>query len=101
MKRDYKDEDIEIYKLVEDPTHPILKGFTFENCTIIGPAVVASLGSTKWVGNSLSTSMFIVIPKASRQLEGVIGLRDCTITGCKFMNVGLIGPEDFIKRFFD
>ena len=100
MKRNYKDEDVKILELVENPTNPMLEGFTFQNCNIIGPAVVASL-STDWVNNTLTPSMFIVIPAARQRLEEVIGLKDCLITKCRFTNIGLIGTEDFIRRFFD
>jgi hypothetical protein len=100
MRRNYRDEDVGILELVENPAHPMLEGFTFESCTIIGPAVVASM-DTEWVNNELTSSMFIVIPEARQRLEGVIGLKKCTLTRCRFMNVGLIGPESFIRRFFD
>jgi hypothetical protein len=100
MKKDFKGEDVEIYKLVESPTNPVLDGFTFENCTLSGPAVIYPFGG-KLSKNKMRPSQFIVIPDATQTLEGVIGFKDCIVLECEFENVGIIGTMDFISRFLD
>lgn len=74
----------------------VLTELTFENCEIVGPAVVVLLGDTKvtdchWTGDPDA----VLWPAHGReQVVGAIGLRDCTITGCQFFRVGMLVPDD-------
>lgn len=102
MKKVYKDEDVWIVSLVEDPSRPVLKGFTFDGCTIFGPAVITAVGENNtWTKNTMPAKMFSILPEGQKYLAGVIGLEDCIVTGCSFVGVGLIGKKTFISRFFD
>ena len=90
----YRDQTVRLADLaaLED----VLSGLTFENCEIVGPAVVVLLGDTKvadchWTGDADA----VLWPAHGReQVVGAIGLKDCTITGCQFFRVGMLVPDD-------
>lgn len=72
-------------------TSDLIDGVTFENCTLIGPAVVALLGGVTLQGSSFDGEVDAVLwPLHERdQVIGAIGLRDCVIVGCRLQRIGL------------
>ncbi len=90
----YRDQTVRLGDLaaLED----VLTGLTFENCEIVGPAVVALLGDTQvtdchWTGDADA----VLWPAHGReQVVGAIGLKDCVITGCRFFRVGMLVPDE-------
>ena len=64
---------------------------------MLGPAVVAILGSTiensTFVGPSVDALYWPISAERSFVL-GAIGLEDCTFTDCRFERVGFAGGEE-------
>lgn len=82
-------------------TGPVIEGYTFENCLVLGPAVVAVLSdvsfeSSQWVtdpGES-SESLWWEVDEGHR--VGAIGIRNCSFVGCVFQGVGFAGTKETI-----
>jgi hypothetical protein len=76
----------------------VLKEYVFEDCLILGPAVVMPLGSTSIVdcdlGGKPQALLWIVEPDRDF-IIGSIGLKDCSFRSCAFQRVGFAGPEEF------
>jgi hypothetical protein len=77
-------------------TDDIIRGKSFTNCLIVGPAVVAPMGHT-----SINNCVFIGTPDAlywdvsERGLViGAIALEDCTFEDCRFERTGFAGTEE-------
>jgi hypothetical protein len=94
--RSYHDQTVRLADLaaLED----VIDGFVFERCQIVGPAVVALLGSTRMTGCQWSGDPEAIIwPSHGRdKVVGAIGLKDCHITGCEFFRVGMFVPDSQI-----
>ena len=70
----------------------VLRGLTFENCQIVGPAVLILLGKTlvqdcNW--EATPESMIWVVEDDRDSVTGAIGLEDCEFYGCRFVRAGL------------
>ena len=78
---------------------PVIRGRTFENCTIYGPAILVSLSPSNVLANSgfdgtPESTIWVVDADERPQLSGAIGMIDCVFRNCRFRNVGLvITPE--------
>lgn len=76
-----------------------IRGWTFINCDIYGPAVVAAVDGTtiedhKWIVEEADSVNWPIIPGRSYH-TGVFILDGCTIKGCTFIRVGkLYVPDD-------
>lgn len=77
-------------------TQDVLSGVTFENCTIIGPAVIALLGGVTLRGCSFDGEAEAVLwPLGARQnVLGAIGLLNCVLVGCRFQRIGLAYTDE-------
>ena len=77
---------------------PMIDGHSFENCLIVGPAVMLVLGGTTISGCDLggdAVALFwLVEPEDRPSVLGAIGARNCEFLGCRFENVGLAGTEE-------
>jgi hypothetical protein len=87
------------------PEHPVLTEFEFVRCQLLGPAVLAPLGSTGFSGctfdspgGSFSTLFWEIAP-GTTQVVGAIALQDCTFTECKFSGIGIAGPASLKEQF--
>ncbi|MEX0836014.1 MAG: hypothetical protein WD010_07980 [Nitriliruptor sp.] len=94
-RREFRNELVRLADLTVNDD--VIQGRTFENCQIIGPAVMAPLGSTSityctWDGTSFEAFAWPVAPE--RHLIGAIGALECTFFKCRFVRVGLVVPED-------
>jgi hypothetical protein len=95
----YENRVVRITELVD--VDGLLDGFTFVNCEISGPAVVVPSGS-RMSGNDPGAppdSLLWELPGDRIQKVGVILARNCTFEECRFRNVGLAGPSDFVQSF--
>lgn len=81
-----------------------IRGRTFEDCQVYGPAIVAPYYG-EWPFDEACTweeavdpinLLWASIPNLDRQYIGVIGLDNCTFRNCSFVRVGmLVNPERF------
>lgn len=101
--RIYRDQTVRLSDLVA--LEDVIEGYTFENCEILGPAVVILLGNTlldqcHWTGDPDA----VIWPAHGRTaVVGAIGLQDCVITGCQFYRVGVLVPDEqmaMVRRGF-
>jgi hypothetical protein len=90
----YRDQTVRLADLAV--AHDVLERLTFENCDVVGPAVIVLLGKTqvtecRWTGEPEA----VLWPAHGReQVVGAIGLRNCLITGCRFHRVGILVTDD-------
>lgn len=80
----------------------ILDGFEFENCEIIGPAVIAVLDHNDFINSSFDgdfEALLWEIPHTRQRVVGAIGVKNCRFVGCKFRRIGFAGPAEFIVAF--
>jgi hypothetical protein len=83
-------------------TEDVVTNHRFENCVIIGPAVVAPLESTSFVNSGFEAppdAILWELPPGRTLVIGAIGLVNCEFDRCKFTRIGLAGPKEFIDYF--
>ena len=74
-----------------------LTGWTFEECWLIGPAVVAFTGSTTIEGVEVKGSPDTVLYRVDSygdEASGCIQLDSCTFKDCRFGRMGLAGTSE-------
>lgn len=89
--RQYRNQVVKLPELavVDD----LLEDLTFENCQIIGPAVIIGLGDTE-----INSCTFEGPPEAFLwpisddrvAAIGAIGLKNCRLYGCKLTRIGVV-----------
>ena len=83
---------------------PLIEGVTFEKCTIVGPAVLASVDGSitltrgKW-DVPFDNLLWPISPDRPQPIVGAIGLVDCHFFDCTFLGIGLAIPEEHVERF--
>jgi hypothetical protein len=74
----------------------------FEECEILGPAVLVPQGETR-----ISDPIFVTpdleailweIPTSRQQILGAYQVIDCTFIRCRFVEIGLAGPPEAIQK---
>jgi hypothetical protein len=79
-------------------TQDAIVGQTFENCVLVGPAIILLLGTTTFANNVFDTPSIEAalwdIPADREAVVGVIPLVDCSVMNCRFQRVGLAVPPD-------
>lgn len=84
--------------VVED----FVEGYTFSNCEIVGPAVVAFLGGTVVSHCSFDSpgqsALFWPIAPSREVVLGAVAFVGCHFSGCSFRRIGLALPEDEIEQ---
>lgn len=87
-------------------TEDVLDGITFENCHLVGPAVLIPLGQTEITGCSFDGELDAVlwpIDDGRPAVTGAIGLNACRLVGCRLTRLGLAVPRaklDDIRQGF-
>lgn len=79
----------------------ILDGFRFENCHVMGPAVIVVQGEFDLVNNTIEgdpDAFLWEIPEEREWVTGAIVVKDTSFEGCTFTNVGFAGFTDFIEQ---
>jgi hypothetical protein len=72
----------------------------FEDCTFVGPGVLMFIGGVRFLGNHIEGDGLWVVD-TDRGYQGAIAVRNCTFTGCRFVNVGLATDEAFVRQIYD
>jgi hypothetical protein len=99
--RTYRNQTLRLTDLavVDD----VIEGVTFENCELVGPAVLALLEGTRFSGNTFavpSLASALWAPQGQDTIVGAIGLRACTVIGCSLRRIGLAvlpGQESILR----
>jgi hypothetical protein len=90
-----RDEELYISDLARHEDKITAK--VFENCLIIGPAVVTFIGcdarDSGFEGDA--ESLFIEVPE--RRVLGAIAFENCIFRSCRFRRIGIIGTPDLIQ----
>ena len=82
-------------------TESVLEDLTFENCRLVGPAVVLLLGGSMSrcsIEGDLDASIW-AIPDDQERIIGAIGLRNCILVGCRISEIGFAVRESEIDAF--
>lgn len=78
----------------------VIKGKTFTDCVIQGPALVAVLSGTTFDGCNMgaaSDPKSMLFAPQGPQLVGAIGLQDCRFVRCRFVQIGYTGSTAFLE----
>lgn len=102
LRQTYQDEVVRIADLVV--VEDAIVSATFENCLILGPAIVNTIGNTLFDACTFNIpsgdvdDMVIVAPKP---VQGVVNVVDVVFQHCEFIRVGFVGPEQMRQGFLD
>jgi len=101
----YRDQIVRLADLAM--VSDIIVGQTFENCVLVGPAVVALLGATHFSNNTFDVpdvaSALWSVPEGQQVIVGAVGLQDCNIVNCRWQRIGLAvlpGQREIIYQSF-
>ena len=81
----------------------VIRGRTFRNCLIEGPAVMLVLPGTHFDDTNFGDAdgdirNLVLRPAGPQKVVGAIPVQDCTFIGCHFHGVGFTGPEAFLQQ---
>lgn len=97
--REYRNQVVRLADLTVNTD--LLEDLRFENCTIIGPAVIAVLEENTLAHNSFSApglnELFWLVPPDRPSVVGAIGVRRTEFYSCNFQRVGLAGPPELLE----
>ena len=103
-KTAYSDETVYIGALAAGMS--VLENLTFEQCEIVGPAILFI--NPDWKITLTSPSFGIPggrfddlvweVPPSKNAVIGAVGVKDCTFRGCRFEGVGLAGAPVVIAH---
>ena len=77
-----------------------IRGKTFTDCVIEGPAVMAVMAGTLFDGCAMGTTTDtnnLLYKPMGQKLAGVVGMADCTFVRCRFVQVGFTGSDDLLN----
>jgi hypothetical protein len=89
----YQDRVVKLHDLLPDSGPPLIKGFSFDGCHILGPAVVHLVGETSLTRCTFEgdpNGIFLQLALEQEHLLGVIGLEACSFDRCKFAGISFI-----------
>ncbi len=76
----------------------VISDTRFEQCRLVGPAVIALLGDSSLIGCDLPgpfEAFFWEIPAEREMVFGAVAFVNCEFVGCRFDDsVGLAGPRE-------
>lgn len=77
-------------------TSDVIQGVTFENCTLVGPAVILLMGNGVMSDSGFDgDAVGLLWPTHDRDhVIGAIALVDCSVIGCRLQRIGLAYPPD-------
>jgi len=82
--------------------HLVLDGYTFKDCAIDGPGVIAAVNAVGFrncdFGRISAVADLLFSPKG-QHLTGAIGFSNTTFENCRFDMVGFTGNEEFLADF--
>ncbi|SDW32378.1 hypothetical protein SAMN04487912_102324 [Arthrobacter sp. cf158] len=82
-------------------TH-VIRDHQFEDCLIIGPAVLALTGESSLIDCTFDGEMDALlweIPSTRPYVTGAIQVDGSTFTRCRFQLIGFAGPQAFVDKF--
>jgi hypothetical protein len=98
---EYRNQTIRIVDLVV--IDDVIQGQRFENCTIVGPAVLALMGRVTlthcFFDAPTADALFWPVPPERGQVLGAIGVRDTEFYSCRFQRIGFAGPPELRESF--
>jgi hypothetical protein len=79
----------------------VVRGKTFTECVIEGPALIAPMGTTTFdscnLGSATDPKSLLFAPQGP-VLVGAIGMDDCKFIRCTFVQVGFTGRPEFLEE---
>lgn len=101
MAKRYKGQTLSIHGVPRQGN--LIVGVTFEDCTIIGPAVVVPTATSFSgcgfnVAGNVESILWVVTPERD-PVVGAIGLSGCSFVRCKFEKIGIAGRPDDIAMW--
>jgi hypothetical protein len=73
----------------------------FEDCVILGPAVIFPSGENTIIGGVIEgdpESLFWKIDPSRPARTGAVVIRGCTFRNCRFVQVGFVGTADTLEQ---
>jgi len=103
---DYSNLDIWLPLLFHEAVlrgESVLKGKTFTNCRIQGPAVVVPISGCQFDACNMGSAdgdmrNLMFQPLGPTRLTGAIPLSDCLFRRCDFVGVAYTGAPDFLEQ---
>jgi hypothetical protein len=99
--REYRRDTVRITDLVV--TDDFIEDVRFENCQIIGPAVLAPLQGCTFYACEFDSQgpdeLFWIIPPERSSFIGAIGLLRVEFYACRFQRIGLAVPKIMVEEF--
>jgi hypothetical protein len=79
---------------------PMIDGVEFEDCEILGPAIVVPLDTVAFESSSFDgpPEAWLWEVPPDRPLVGVIGLTNVRFYKCRFRHVGIAAPAEIIEQ---
>ncbi len=98
----HRREVVRLYEALTSRGIPsLIESVDFDDCDIYGPAIMGAID-----GLMLDSCSFDAPPEAlfieareDRHYVGIIGLKHVRFFGCRFHNVGILGPKEMIDEF--
>ena len=80
----------------------VLDGYTFRNCAIDGPGVIAAVDAVTFRNcdfGRISAVQDLLFSPRGQHLTGAIGFSNTTFENCRFDMVGFTGNDAFLAAF--
>ncbi len=77
----------------------ILQGYIFNDCQLIGPAVLLPQTDTYFNECDFDHPEIFIPVLEDRLYFGMIALRNCTLEKCRFERIGIAAPQEMIDGF--
>ena len=102
---EFRDEIVWLPGLImESLAHrePVIKGRTFTNCLLHGPAVFLALQGVTLEGCNIGYARgdvknLLLRPVSSTSVVGAIPFEDCRFVDCDFDKIGFTGADSFLE----
>lgn len=81
---------------------PSIRGHRFEDCLLLGPAVIATTGETvisHCTFDGEADELLWRVPPERKTIVGAIEAADCEFIRCRFSMIGFAGPDAFMEQF--
>lgn len=93
--REFRDDIVRIASLTV--TNYLIEGYTFINCQIVGPAVLALLGNVDMshctYEADINSIFWEIDPDTRPVIFGAVGVQAVTFSQCSFKAIGFAGPR--------
>lgn len=79
----------------------IVEGRVFEDCIILGPAVLLPFGVNEITGGLIEgdpEAIFWESDQPGRGLTGAVVIKNCTFKNCRFVRIGFVGESGSLEK---